>query len=135
MNWDPSKVQVIVDGHVATGFAEDSMITGSRQEDKRSAHVGASGEVTFVKSANDLAEVTITLKDTSPTNEKLKQLYNSDEEFDFSCEDQNFDGDVGVAGSRCVVQNLPDFEKGNDMAEREWVLLVADYEEAFSGVL
>lgn len=135
MGYDPTKVLVIVDGFTLTGFAEDSMIEASRMTDKRSSHVGAQGNVTFSKSADDRAEVTFHLKQTSPANEKLKQLYETDEEFDFSCVDQNFDGDVGASGSRCVVQNDSDFARGNEEDEVEWTLIVADYETAFEGVI
>jgi len=130
VNYDPTKVKVVVDDYVMTGFAEGSMVTVSRMTEKRSSHVGAQGEVTFVKSADDRAEVTITLKHTSPTNAKLMSLYKSDEEFNFSVIDQNFKGDVGGTGSRCVIKNTPDFERGNELSENEWVLIVADYEEA-----
>lgn len=135
VNYDPTKVITIVDNFVLTGFAEDSMVEISRMSEKRTSHVGAQGEVTFSKSADDRAEATITLKETSPANEKLYSLYQSDDEFGFSTVDQNFDGDVSGSGSRCVVQNLPDNVKSNEPGDREWVLLVADYEEAFEGVL
>lgn len=135
MNYNPKKVQTIVDGYTLTGFGEDTMIEASRMSEKRSSHVGAQGNVTFSKSADDRAEVTFTLKTTSPANEKLKQLHDSDEEFDFSCIDQNFDGDVGASGSRCVVQDVPDFARGNEVDEVEWTLIVADYETAFEGVM
>jgi hypothetical protein len=130
VNYDPTKVQVVVGGDVITGFAEGSMIKISRMTEKRSSHVGAQGEVTFVKSADDRAEVTITLKHTSPANAKLMSLYKSDEEFEFAVSDQNFKNDVGGSGSRCVIKNIPDFERGNELTENEWVLIVADYEEA-----
>lgn len=131
VNYDPSKVKVVVDDYVMTGFAEGSMIKVARMTEKRSSHVGAQGAVTFVKSADDRAEVTISLKHTSPANDKLMKLYKSDEEFKFSVVDQNFKDDVGGAGSRCVIKNTPDFERGNEVVENEWVLIVADYEEAF----
>lgn len=135
MQYDPKKVMIIVDGFTITGFAEDSFITASRMTEKRTSHVGCHGEVTFSKSADDRGEVRIKIKHTSPANEKLMNLYLSDKEFDFACVDQNFSGDVGVSGSSCVVQNYPDFERGKEVVEREWTLIVADYEEAFKGVL
>lgn len=129
--YDPTKVKIVVDGHVVTGFGEDTMINVSRMEDKRDIHVGAQGETTFMKSANDAAEVTITLASNSPSNVKFRELYAQDEPFVFVVVDQNFAADVGGLGSECVVQNLPDWERGNELGEREWVFIVADYEEAF----
>lgn len=135
VNYDPQKVITIVDNFVLTGFAEDAMVEVSRMSDKRNSHVGAQGNVTFSVSADDRAEATITLKDTSPANDKMFDLYKKEEEFGFSVIDQNFDGDVSGSGSRCVIQNLPDNVKSNEPGDREWVLLVADYDEAFEGVL
>ncbi|TDX43704.1 phage structural protein [Orenia marismortui] len=129
--YDPKKVSVTVAGFVLTGFGEDTFITGSRSSDKRTTHVSAKGEVTFSKSADDTGEVTFTLKHNSPGNAMLKRLYNSDDEFQFACVDANIDGDIGVAGSRCVVKTLPDFERGAEVGEVEWNLLVADYDHAF----
>lgn len=131
MNYDPKKVMSIVDGHVIRGFAEDSMVSASRMEDKRSIHVGAQGESTFMKNANDAAEVTFTLAGNSPSNAKLMELYKQDEPFFFSVSDDNMFERTGIVGSECVVQNSPDFEKGGELEEREWTLIVADYEEVF----
>lgn len=132
VNYDPTKVKILLNDYTVVGFAESSMITVSRMTEKRSSHVGAQGNVTFVKSADDRAEVTIKLKHTSPSNTKLMELYKSDAEFKFSVLDQNFKGDVSGAATRCVVKNTPDFDRGTEVTENEWVLIVADYEEAFN---
>jgi hypothetical protein len=140
--YDPTKVLINVASsslgiqHVLVGFAEGSKISGEREEDKREAHVGVDGHVTFVKNANDLGTVTISLKHNSPSNQILNQLYQSDEEFKFACIDSNFQGgDVGIAGTRCVVANKPPFDRGDSVSENEWTLLIADYEDSFAGIL
>ena len=134
--YDPTKVQVMVDDHTLVGFAEGSKVEGERNTEKRETYVGVDGHATFVKSADDTGQVTITLKHNSPSNEKLNELYKSDDEFEFAVVDANFSGgDVGVAGTRCVVQNKPTFERTDSMAENEWVLLIADYEDSFENVL
>lgn len=135
MNYDPTKVQVVVNGFTVTGFAEGSMISVSRNTDKREMDVGADGTVDFIESADDTAIMNITLKHGSPANQKLQELYDSGEEFTVAVVDQNFDGDVGHSGSRCKVGNLADDERTDSMAEREWPILIADHEAAFEGVL
>lgn len=132
--YDPTKVITVVDGHVLTGFGEDTMVTITRAEDKRTVHIGTQGEATFVKSANDVADVTFTLAANSPSNEKLMELYRQDATFSFVTQDFNYSGDVSSFGSECVVRNIPDNEKGSDLNEREWTLIVADYEEIISGM-
>lgn len=131
-NYDPQEVVLtIADGYVIKGFAEDSMIEVTRREDKRDVHVGAQGEVTFTENANDVADATIYLKASSPANSRLKELYDSGEEFDLNCMDQNFSDDVGAGGSRCKVANEPDFSRGGELTENEWPIIIADYETAF----
>ena len=133
--YDPTKViATIHDGFVITGWAEDTMITVSRMEDKRSVHVGAQGNVTFMKNANDVAEITFNLAANSPANVKLMTLYNQDEPFGFGMLDTNYDGDVGGSATECVVQNLPDDEKSAELSEKEWTLLAADYEKVIETV-
>ena len=133
--YDPTKVSIIVAGHAVTGFAEGTKINAEREEDKRSAHVGVDGNVTFVKNANDLGRVTISLKHNSPSNEVLNALYKSDEEFEFAAIDMNEVGaDIGVSGTRCVVASRPPFERGDEVVENEWELMVADYDGVFEGL-
>jgi len=132
--YDPTKVVTIADGHVLTGFGEDTMVNITRAEDKRTVHVGTQGETTFVKSANDVADVSFTLADNSPSNVKLMELYNQDQSFSFATQDFNYNDDVSGFGSECVIRNLPDNEKGSDLGEREWTLIVADYGEVIKGM-
>ena len=131
-DYDPTEVFVIVDGHIVTGFAEGSMISAERLEDKVELDTGAQGEQTFVINANDGGEMTITLKHNSPSLEKLKSLYNQGAKFPVNVEDQNFDGDVGAGGSEAMISNPGAFERSDDVSDKEINLLIADYEEVFS---
>lgn len=130
--YDPTEVYVIAAGHVTTGYAEDSMITAERLEDKIEAHVGAQGETTFVRNANDVAEVTITLKHNSPSIAHYLELYNASERFALNVEDANFAEDVSAGGLEAIVSNIGSFERGGDVSDKEITLLVADYEENFN---
>lgn len=132
MNYDPKKVTVIVGGSVITGFSSDSMIKAARKTDKNTLTIGCQGEGTFCESADDSAEVTISLSHTSPANSVLYDLYLSKKEFPFAVVDANAGGgDLGAAGSKCKFKTLPDFERGKEIGKMDWVLLVADYEAAF----
>ncbi len=126
--YDPKKVKIIVAGLVIVGFADGTKIVGERNTEKRTQHVGTDGANTFVESADDTGTITITLKHNSPSNLALRELYKSKDTFSAAIVDGNFEGDVGIAGSECVVENMPAFERGKEVSEPEWVLLVADYE-------
>ena len=130
--YDPQEVFVIVDGYVVTGFTEDSMISAERSEDKVETHVGSQGEVTFVKNANDVGQMTISLKHNSPSISKLNELYKAGNKFPVNAEDQNFDGDVSAGGSEAMISNPGSFERGGSVSDKEFTLLIADYEEVFN---
>ena len=59
--YDPTKVSLVVNGRVITGFATDSMITVARSEDMVTTAVGVQGDVTYNENANDSGTMTVTL--------------------------------------------------------------------------
>jgi hypothetical protein len=132
MNYDPKKITLVVGGAVVTGYSPDSMVKCARRTEKNSLTIGCQGEGVFAESADDSAEVTISLVHTSPTNSILHALYLAKAEFPFAVVDANAGGgDLGAAGSRCKIKNLRDFDRGKEIGNVEWVLLVVDYEAAF----
>ena len=122
-------VNVVIDGVIATGFADGTYVTGERNEEKRELEVGAQGDVVMVEASDDTGTVSITLQQTSPTNDLLRGLYNSGEDFAISVDDPN-DNTANIEGSECYVANLPSAEKDGSVTDREWEILVVDYEEA-----
>lgn len=134
--YDPRNVAVIVNGTEIVGFADGTFVEGEKVEDRYSTHVGAKGEVTFLRSADDTGTITITLKANSPSNGYLMEVYKEQDEPDsfvsVSVQDRNFDGDVSAAGSQAKIVKVPNFSRGAEMEEAEWQFLVADYEMAFN---
>lgn len=129
--YDPKKVNVVVAGFIALGFAEGTFINAERSVEKRSQRVGSKGDVETIKSADDTGTITITLQQSSPTNAVLKQLYNSDNKFQVAIVDTNFSGDVGVQGAECSVENLPAFSRGDETEDVEWTILADNYDGLF----
>lgn len=132
MPYDPKKVNVIVGGAIITGFAEDTFINAERNNPKRSQKVSAKGEVTTNKNADDTGTIKITLDQTSPSNAVLKALYLQDEKFPAVVTDANLAGDIGAGGSQCSIENDPSAEWGAESSDREWVILVDDYDFNFN---
>lgn len=135
--YDPRQVAVIVSGREIVGFAEGTFIEAERSTERWSADVGAKGDVTFVRSADDTGTVTITLKHDSPSNAYLHELWRQQDEpgaesITISIQDRNFDGDVGVSGSECKIVNLPPFTRGDEVEDAEWQFLLEDYDSAFN---
>lgn len=136
--YDPRQVAVFIDGQEIVGFADGTMIEIERSNPRWSADVGAKGEVTAVRNADDTATATITLKHNSVSNELLHRLWKEQDEpgrrISFSVVDRNFDGDVSAGGSDCKIVNLPPFTRGAEIESVEWEILIFDYSAAFEGV-
>ncbi|NMB25456.1 MAG: DUF3277 family protein [Firmicutes bacterium] len=133
---DPREVIVTVNGTEIVGFAEGTFVEGEQNEERFATHVGAKGEVTWVRNADDTGLITLTLKHNSPSNAYLHEQYKSQDEdgaeISISVQDRNFDGDVSVSGSEAKIAKLPNFARGAEVEEVEWEFLVADYESIFS---
>lgn len=136
--YDPRNVAVIVNGQEIVGFAEGTFIRGERAAERYpEPHVGAKGEVTWVRNGNNTGTVTITLKHNSASNAFLTSLFKEQDQpgtqITISVQDRNFDGDVSISGSDCRIANVPPWERGAEVGSVEWVIRVADFDAAFEG--
>lgn len=77
--YDPKKVVLTFLGNIITGYAEDTFIDFDREEDSWFMHVGADGEGAWTKNANTSGKLTLTLMQTSISNDVLSTLQNADE--------------------------------------------------------
>ena len=125
--YDPRDVQVIVDGNFLTGFAEGTFVQTEKQEDNYIPHVGGQGEVDRARNVHPLGTITVTLKNTSPSNGLLSNLAKSKETFAARMVDRNAPETI-VGGSECWIVKQPDMERGNEITGQEWQIMVADYE-------
>lgn len=124
-NYASDEVQIVVGGVTMTGLADGTFVSISRDEQAFTKVTGADGSTSRSKSANRAGTITITLKQTSPSNDVLTGFMLADE--------QNSDGIVPVmvkdTGGRTLsyasaawVQQAPDQDFGKEINEREWVL-------------
>lgn len=118
-------VQIIVGGVSMSGLADGTFITVSRDEQAYNKVTGADGSTSRAKTANRSGSITVTLKQTSPSNDVLTGFMIADEA-----------GDQGVVpvlvkdtsgrtlhyASAAWVQQMPDQEFSKEISEREWVL-------------
>lgn len=134
---DPRDVVVTVNGTEIVGFSEGTFVEGEQNEERFGTHVGAKGEVTWVRNADATGKITVTLKHNSPSNSLLHDLFKQQDEasaepISIAVQDRNFDGDVSVSGSEAKIIKLPNFARGAEVEDVEWEFLVADYEAAFA---
>ena len=127
--YSPKDVSVIVAGTVITGYAEDTFLSIERASDAFEKVVGADGEVARSASADRSGMITITLLQTSSSNDILSALQTADEislagKFPVMVKD-TFGTSLYLAGTAWI-QKVSDAEYGNTIGEREWVIDCAD---------
>ena len=124
--YDPKDVSVIVNGVFLTGFSDGTFVSWEKQEDNYTPHVGAQGEVDRARNAHPLGTITVTLKQTSPSNAVLNRLAKSKSTFPVRVVDRNTPETI-VGGSEAWIGKQPDGERGNEITGQEWQIMVADY--------
>lgn len=127
--YSPKKVAIIVAGVPIKGFADGTFISFEPTSDKFSTNVGADGEVSRTHSADRTSKVTITLQQTSDSNDFLAALVNADDislagQFPFLLKDTN--GKTIIEATSAWVDNIAGAEFSNELTNREWVISLAE---------
>lgn len=77
--YDPTKVVVTVGSYTVTGFADGSLVKCERNEDGFKLTVGGDGEAVRSKNPNRSGKITISLMQSSASNEYLSSMALLDE--------------------------------------------------------
>lgn len=122
--YDPSQVAFNVGGVDINGFAEGTFVKISRNVEAFTTVVGSDGEATRVKSVNLSGLFTITLQQSSPSNDYLSGLANLDELSSTGAVPIYMKDVNGTTIAKCSVgwvKKKPDSEFSNVNSNREWV--------------
>lgn len=110
-----------------SGLADDFAVA-SRAEDAFIPTVSADGEVTRAKNANQMGSITITLKNSSASNDALSAAALADQVDGAGVKPiivkDNF-GTTVVSGAEAWVRKTPDVNRGKEVGDTEWVFDVA----------
>jgi len=131
-NYDPRDVNVIVDGKYLTGFAEGTFVSAEKDEENYTVYVGAKGEVSRARNANPLGTITVTLKNTSPSNAIMNALAKSKDLFGVQVIDAN-SNTKKAGGSEAWLEKPSNISWGDEIETLEWVIKVADYSSDIQG--
>lgn len=126
--YDPTKVSLVVNGRVITGFATDSMITVARSEDMVTTAVGVKGDVTYNENANDSGTMTVTLSGTSSSLPTLRDLALRRQQVSVLLADANDDSNVYVSGDRCRITRPPDLTRAKEIGSETVTIFVPSLE-------
>lgn len=124
-NYDPAEVSLICGGAIISGFADDEFISVERNEQAYTRSSGADGEGTRSKSNDRSGLITLTLKQTSESNDVLSGFALADElnnggTFPFLMKDNN--GTTLHASEVTWVQKMPASARAKEAGEVTWVL-------------
>ena len=133
--YNPKEVAVIVAGRIIGGFADGTFVGVERNNDSWTLSVGADGEGTRSKSSDRSGRFTITLNQSSESNEYLSELEIADDlsgtgTFPVLIKD-NSGTSIYEAETAWIVKPAgAPFGKESD--NREWII-ETDYLRVFTG--
>lgn len=138
MDYDPKAVVVTFRGAILTGYADGTFITAERNEDSFALQVGADGEYTRTISRNRSGRVTLTLLQTSPSNDILSAFAKVDEvsgqgKGPLSIKDLR--GNTVVFAETAWLTRPSNVEYGTEGSSREWVFETGKLEMNVGGAL
>lgn len=120
--FDPKQVKVRVADVNIVGFSEEK-VTVERANNSWELNVGCDGEATRVKS-NDLSgTITLTLQQTSPSNDFLTTVFYNDQNNDECVKIEIVDtsGKSKIIAEKAWVEKMPDATYAKSHSDRQWV--------------
>jgi len=128
--YDPASVSVLVGGAPITGFADGTFVSIERNNDTFQIVSGADGIVSRAKSNDKTGSMSITLAQTSPSNDVLEGIASLDELSSTGVVPvmvkDNSGRSVHFSGNAWV-RRVPTAEFGKEISNREWQFDLADY--------
>lgn len=118
-----SKVIAIFGSHIFTGFAEDGVITIEPRGSGVTTSVGIDGEVARSMDPDSGARIKLSLKQTSPSNEYLENLYEYDRETGEGTAPlmiKDLSGRVIWESSTAWISQKASYTRGKAIAMQEW---------------
>lgn len=122
--FDPKEVSVIIGEFIIKGFSDD-MISVARDNPAWELIVGADGEGTRVKSNDRSGTITLTLQQSSPSNDDLSTLALADELSNTGLRPFYMKDSLGTSlftAITCFVEQIPEASFGKSASDRVWVL-------------
>lgn len=123
--YDPKNISIIVGGIAIGGFTDGTFINVERNEDMWTLKVGVDGIGTRSKTNNKSGKYTITLHQSSPSNDYLSALAVTDENTNAGAVPILMRDNLGTTLCTSLtawVKKIPNAEDGKEVANRAWVM-------------
>ncbi len=127
--YSAKEVQVVVGGVPISGYTDGTFVEISREEDTWSKVVGADGYVTRGKTNNFSGTLTITLKQSSPSNDVLSGFIIADELTSSAIIPiliKDISGTSTYFSAQGWIQSWPNSTFDKAIGDRSWVIALAE---------
>jgi len=131
-DFDPKEVSIIIAGHTVQGYADGTFASFAKNKDNYALTVGADGEGARVKSNDRSGRLTVTILQTSLSNDVLSGLATAGAQSPCLLKDNN--GTTILATDTAWLVREPDFEFGNEATNREYIIESDSWDQLVGGV-
>jgi len=134
--YDPQESVLVWDDHEFVAFMEGTMVSAAHMEEQSTLHIGAKGDGTVVASRNRSGEFTLTLSQSSPSNDYLSaavaEFYATGRIRVAPILLRRLNSDEHARASLAWVVGPPAVAHGAEVEGREWVIRCHDL-DIFAG--
>jgi hypothetical protein len=129
--FSPKETAVIVGSAIISGFADGTYIDAERTSDSFTMSSGADGQVTRVASADKSGTITLTLAQSSPSNDVLSAIALNDENtgtgvVPIAIKDNS--GTTTLVAAEGWIRKPANVSFSKEIETREWVIDCAEVE-------
>lgn len=133
---DAKSVLVSVGGFPISGFVDGTFLEITADDQQFLKVTGADGYVTRVKSNDYGAVMTLTLSQSSPSNDILSGIFNADRLNNLGVVPiliKDMTGTTIIFSGTGWIQQFPDISYGNDITDRAWIFDLANVDLFIGG--
>lgn len=134
--FDPKSVIITIGRNPISGYADGTFLEITADNQQFTKVTGADGYTTRVKSNNYGGVLTLTLAQSSPSNDYLSGLLNLDRTVNGGVVPiliKDLSGTTVIFSATGWIQQFPDISFGNEMNTRAWTFDLADVDILVGG--
>lgn len=123
--YNPKRYVISFGGHTLTGFADGTFVSVQKAADDFTKVVGADGEVARSASADESATVTLTLLQTSRSNDVLSAFRREDKLTNLGKKPlliKDLNGTTVASAAEAWIARGPNIENAKEISPRVWVI-------------
>ena len=135
--YDPNQLSVIFGVSPINGFAEDTMLSIDVEDPQYNLSTDIHGEATRFKVNKNQAKITITLTQSSLSNDLLSSYVELDRQSNggvFLVMIKDTNGSTLFSSTASYIEQVPTVDFGNDSKNREWIIRATNVTKFIGGI-